>query len=414
MSGFWLWFWVVVAVGAMVGAFLIVRRRRYVAKVRALGWTLEPDPSLTRIADLNAPPFGLGLQRSVDELVSGTTAAGHAFRVFEYDYSGAGRRYSGRVACLQLPFGLPDAFVGDAGHVRTGIAPAGTELVQAEDGPLRVIAADPAYAARVLTAVSAGATALGQLAEQVDIGVDGDQLVVGGAPKDPDELQAFLAALDPVVGALSGTALRSHEVAPAQERLGFYGHPDWRFAPDGPGVLDHYPVTTAGYAHEVTDPITGLRDGIRMDAFTHEWKTDRTETYTDSQGNLRTRTVTDHHSEPVCGFLLPFQLPGLSVNGRRLGHKVAFESEAFNEAFTVRTEEPKFASDTIHPRTMEWLLASPPRGWTVQGGVVVFEVEEHDHLLIDACEATLRGWLGRIPRFVWADLGLTVPPYLVE
>ncbi|HEY3546393.1 MAG TPA: hypothetical protein VGK17_09905 [Propionicimonas sp.] len=68
----------------------------------------------------------------------------------------------------------------------------------------------------------------------------------------------------------------------------------------------------------------------------------------------------------------------------------------------------------IHPRTMEWLLAMNPRGWTVQQRVVVFEVEKHDQLLVDACEATLRGWLGRIPRFAWADRGLTVPPYLVE
>jgi hypothetical protein len=414
VNSFWAWFWVVVALGAVVGAVLVVRRRRYVAKIRALGWTLEPDPGLTQIADLNAPPFGLGLQRSVDELVSGTTAAGHAFRVFDYDYSGAGRGYSERVACLQLPFGLPDVFVSDSEHARTGISPAGMPLVQAEDGNLRAIAADGTLAAQVLTLVGPGVAAFASLAEQVDLGIDGDQLVVGRAPKDPDDLVAFLAALDPIASALSTTALQGHEVVPAQERFGFYGHPDWRFAPDGTEVLDRYPVTTGGYGHEVTDPITGLRDGIRMDAFTHEWKTDRTETYTDSRGQLRTRTVTDHHSEPVCGFLLPFDLPGLSVNGRRLGHKVAFESEAFNRAFTVRTDDPKFASDVIHPRTMEWLLATTTRGWTVQQRVVVFEVEKHDQLLVDACEATLRGWLGRIPRFVWADHGLTVPPYLVE
>ena len=63
---------------------------------------------------------------------------------------------------------------------------------------------------------------------------------------------------------------------------------------------------------------------------------------------------------------------------------------------------------------MEWLLATAPRGWTVQDRVVVFEVEEHDQLIVDACEATVRGWLGRIPRFVWADRGVPVPPYLVE
>jgi hypothetical protein len=412
--GFWFWFWVVVALGALVAAALVVRRRRYVAKVRALGWTLEPNPSLTRVADLDGPPFGLGFRRSVDELVSGTTASGHAFRVFDYDYSGAGRGYSERIACVQLPFGLPDVFVTDSGHARTGISPAGVPLVQAEEGTLRAIAADGSLASQVLVLIAPGIAAASGVVEQVDLSIDGDQLVVSGAPKDPDDLLAFLAALDPIASALSDTALRGHEVTPAGDRFGFYGHPDWRFGPDSNQVLDYYPVTTGGYGHEVTDPITGLRDGIRMDAFTHEWKTDRTETFTDSDGHTHTRTVTDNHSEPVCGFLLPFDLPGLSVNGRRLGEKVAFESADFNRAFKVRAEDPKFASDVLHPRTMEWLLATTPRGWTVQQRVVVFEVEKHDQLLVDACEATLRGWLGRIPRFVWADLGLTVPPYLVE
>jgi hypothetical protein len=414
VNGYWLWFWVVISLGAVVGAFFIVRRRRYLGRVRALGWTLEPNPSLSQIADLKAPPFGLGLRRSVDELVSGTTAAGHAFRVFEYDYSGAGHSYSERVACLQLPFGLPDAFITDAEHARAGISPAGAALVQAEEGAIRVIAADPAYATQVLAAVSPGVTTPGPLADNLDLGIDGDHLVVGRAPKNTDDLQAFLAALDPIVGGLSDTALRGHEVAPASAGSSFYGHPDWQFAAAGAEVLNYYPVTTGGYGHQVTDPITGLRDGIRMDAFTHEWKTDRIETYTDSEGHSHTRTVTDNHSEPVCGFLLPFDLPGLSVNGRQLGHKVAFESDAFNRAFTVRTDDPKFASDVIHPRTMEWLLATAPRGWTVQGSVVVFEVEKHDQLLVDACEATLRGWLGRIPRFVWDDHGLPIPPYLAE
>jgi hypothetical protein len=410
----WVWFWVVVALGALVGAFFIIRRRRYLGRLKALGWAHDSHPSMEALSDLGAPPFGMGLHRSVDELVSGTTPGGHQFRVFDYDYKGAGHGYSERVACLQLPFGLPEVFVSDGEDARAGISPAGVQLVQAQAGSLRAIAADGALASQVLSVMSPLVGTYSRLAEQVDLGIDGDQLVVSHAPKDPDDLQAFLAALDPIASALSDTALRAHEVAPGSAGLGFYGHPDWHFASAGTEVLGYYPVTTGGYGHAVTDPITGLRDGIRMDAFIHEWKTDRTETYTDSEGNSHTRTVTDHHSEPVCGFLLPFDLPGLSVNGRRLGHKVAFESEAFNRAFTVRAEDPKFASDVIHPRTMEWLLSTVTRGWTVQQRVVVFEVEKHDQLLVDACEATLRGWLGRIPRFVWADHSLPVPPYVVE
>ena len=414
MYGFWFWFWVAIALGALVGAFLIVRRRRYLGRLRSLGWSNDSHPTLTSVADLNAPPFGLGLRRSVDELVFGTTPGGYAFRVFDYDYSGAGRGYSQRVACLQLPFALPDAFVGDADQARAGISLAESSLEQVGDDALCVIAADSDLATRVLAAAKPGVEALVQVAERVDLGIDGNQLVAERAPKNTDDLQAFLAALDPIARALSDPGLRGHEVAAAADRLGFYGHPDWRFAPEGTAVLDDYPVATGGYGHRVTDPITGLHDGVRMDSFLHEWKTDRTESYTDSQGHLRTRTVTDHHSEAVCGFLLPFDLPGLSVNGRRLGDKVAFESDDFNRAFKVRAEDPRFASDVVHPRTMAWLLAAEPCGWTVLGRVVVFEVEKHDQLIVDACEAILRGWLGRIPRWVWADLGLKVPAYLVE
>lgn len=108
----------------------IIRRRRYLAEVSAHGWTHNSNPSLGEVLDLQAPPFGLGLSRSVDELITGTTAAGVGFRAFAYAYRGAGPKYSARLVALQLPFGLPDAFITLADRTRLGIAPDGTELVQ--------------------------------------------------------------------------------------------------------------------------------------------------------------------------------------------------------------------------------------------------------------------------------------------
>jgi len=52
--------------------------------------------------------------------------------------------------------------------------------------------------------------------------------------------------------------------------------------------------------------------------------------------------------------------------------------------------------------------------WRVRDIWFWLAVERQDLLIVDACEATLRGWLGRIPLFVWSDLGLPVPGYLVE
>ncbi|MGC3993172.1 MAG: hypothetical protein QM779_03430 [Propionicimonas sp.] len=410
----WVWVAIVVAIGAVVGGVLLWRRQRYLAQVKALGWSHDPRPTLDAVGDLHAPPFALGLDRSIDELVSGTTAGGFGFRVFEYGYTGEGPRFSARVAALDLPLGLPDAFVCGEGVDRVGIGLGGLEFVQAEDQGVRAVAGDGAYAADLLAAVGPAARTFGQTAGTIDLGVDGNHLVASGAPRDPERLAAFLAGLDPIAQAVAGSgALRSRQVAPAQG-ASYYGHPDWGWVGVDDGVLDHYPVTRDGYGHRTEDVVRGLRDGIRMDAFTHHWKTDRTVTETDSEGHTHTHTETDNHSEAVCGFQLPFVLPSISFNGGHVGPKVRFESSDFNAAFTVRTEDAKFASDVTHPRMMEWLLATRPGGWTVQAHVVTFDVRQHDLLLVDGCEATLRGWLGRIPRFVWQDLRVPVPPYLVE
>jgi hypothetical protein len=399
---------VVVLVGIAVAVFFIVRRRRYLAAVREQGWTHDSNPSLGSVLDLVAPPFGLGLTREVDELVTGTTPAGFGFRVFSWKYSGAGPAYSARVGVLDLPGSFPEVFIARPGAQRAGIAPAEATLTESGSEGLSVVSADSELARRVVQAAGGALLGFGGTTGGLDVSLERDHLVAVGAPKAPAELAGWLAALDAValaVAPLAGPAL------PASPGFGFHGHPDWGYVGSDPAVLDTYPVTTGGFGHEVTDLVRGFRDGIRLDAFTHEWKTTHVETSTDAQGNTTTRTVTDNHSEPVCGFVLPFALPGLSVNGRRLGRKVAFESTAFNKAFTVRAEDPKFASDVIHPRMMEWLLATDPIGWSVSGQVVVFEVGRHDTLVVDACEATLRGWLARVPGFVWEDLGLTPPPF---
>ncbi len=408
------WVLLVVVVVAVVGVFLWLRRRHYLNRVRALGWTHDSNPAMTAVADLQAPPFGLGWGRGVDELVSGTTAAGFGFRVFEYEYHGAGPRWSGRVACLDLPFGLPDAFLSGEEGPRVGLGMGGRTLVQAEDHGVRVVAGDAGLARDLLAGVGVQARAFGEAAGTIDLGIDQNRLVASGAPKDPDVLTAFLAALDPVAQAIATSpALQGRQVQPSTPSW-YYGHPDWVFLGSDDAVLDLYPVNTGGYGHRSEDLVRGERDGIRLDAFTHHWKTDHTETTTDAQGHTHARTVTENHSEAVCGFVLPFTFPALSVNGNRVGERVRFESAQFNDAFTVRTADPKFASDVIHPRTMEWLLARRPRGWTVLGQVVSFEVEKHDLLIVDDCAEVLRGWLGRIPRFVWEDRRLPCPPYLVE
>ena len=108
-------------------AFLIIRRQRYVRALRGRGWTFESRPALESVLDHHAPPFGLGFVRKVDEAISGTTAAGIKFRVFEYMSSEGGPKFDDRVASMQLPLPLPDLFVSTGG-VRSGVQAASIDV----------------------------------------------------------------------------------------------------------------------------------------------------------------------------------------------------------------------------------------------------------------------------------------------
>ncbi len=93
--------------------------------------------------DHQAPPFGLGFERKVDEGVAGGTRAGIPFRVFEYTCSEGGPKFDQRLASLQLPLALPDLFVS-AGGVRSGVRLPAVDI----DPRLQVRAADPRVRAR--------------------------------------------------------------------------------------------------------------------------------------------------------------------------------------------------------------------------------------------------------------------------
>lgn len=394
----------VVVVGVLV--FLLIRRRRYIGALRGRGWTFESRPQLAEVLDLQAPPFGLGFERSVDEGITGTTRGGVPFRVFEYAGREGGPKFDQRVASLELPLALPDLFLGD-GEPRSGV----------RFGPLdlgtgfAVQTGDASYARALLSTPVVGAvTAFGQAGHRLDLSIDGAHLVAVGAPKDPDALEAYVEALAPIVAALDPAALSAYAQPVGPPRFGFYGHPDWQLVGRDDRLIDKYDLTTAGFGHVTEKVVHGDNGGLPVDAFIHRWKTRRTETSTDSQGKTTTRTVTEDHDEVVAAVELPFELPLLSVNGPRGGKKVRFESEEFNDAFTVRTDDPRFASDVIHPRMMEYLTRTGPPGFAINGPLMRFEVAEHDTITIGFCADFAHDFLSRVPSFVWSDRQITPPP----
>ncbi len=388
-------------------AFLIIRRQRYVRALRGRGWTFESRPSLDWVLDHHAPPFGVGFVRKVDEAISGQTASGVPFRVFEYTSSEGGPKFDDRMASMQLPLPLPDLFVS------THNARSGVELPPVEVDPrYQVRAADAGYAGTALSAsVLDAITAFGQAGHKVDLSIDGQQLDAVGTPKDPEQLQGYLEKLGTVAQAFDPRALAPYRATPPTPGFAFYGHPDWQLIGRDDTLIAKYDLTTAGFGHSTEKAIRGSNDGLPIEAFIHRWKTQRTETYTDSNGHTRTRTVTENHSEVVTAIMMPFSFPMLSVGGGWGGKKVRFESEEFNDRFTVRTDNPKFASDVIHPRTMEFLMAAQPPGFRIAGNGMRFSVDKHDTQLIGFCADFAHEFFGRVPSFVWKNLQITPPTF---
>jgi hypothetical protein len=80
---------------------------------------------------------------------------------------------------------------------------------------------------------------------------------------------------------------------------------------------------------------------------------------------------------------------------------VEFESEAFNRAFDVRSDDPRFASAALDARMMDWLLERG-NGWgfEIRGRWILGYRDQVQPWEIGDVLATLEGFLGRIPRAV--------------
>ena len=217
--------------------------------------------------------------------------------------SEGGPKFDDRVASMQLPLPLPDLFISTDG-VRSGVQAASIDV----DPRFQVRAADSVYARAALSAGLLDAiAAFGQAGHRVDLSVDGLQLVAVGAPKEPDELQAYLERLAFVAQSIDRKSLAPYRIAPPPAGFGFYGHPDWQLIGRDDTLIAKYDLTKAGFGHSTEKVIRGSNDGLPIEAFIHRWKTQRTETYTDSDGRTQTRTVTDNHSEILTAITTPFR-----------------------------------------------------------------------------------------------------------
>jgi hypothetical protein len=400
-----------VAAGIVWGIVAIVRRQQYIKSLRQRGWTFVNSPTFDAVARLGNPPFGIGFRRRPDDQIMGRTSSGRAFQVIEY----TSEHWSGWVGMVTLSRRLPELWItGGQTQPRFGVAATGVPSPPQLGAGWQIGALDPAFAAAVLTpqvCERLNTMAAGQ--PGVNVSIDADQLVVLDPPrKDADLLGPWLEQLATVADAIDSAPLDRWIMPEQPPRLSFYHHPDWYWIGVDDSLLNLPPVTQSGHDHSTSEVIRGRDgDGPPFVAFTHHWKTTRTESYTDSEGRTQTRTVTENHSEPILGFELPAWMPWLQVNRRGFGRGISFESEAFNDQFAVSAQDAKFAYDVIHPRQMEYLMANPPVGFRIADNWVWFSPGQHSHPTIAHCSAFIRGFLSRIPRFVWRDLGLPDTPY---
>jgi hypothetical protein len=134
--------------------------------------------------------------------------------------------------------------------------------------------------------------------------------------------------------------------------------------------------------------------------------------YTGGSGSSRVRAG-------VYALELPVELPWVHVRAELPGEGVArllggqdieLESEDFNRAYRVTSEDPRFAYDLLCPRTMEELVAF--RRLTVQVAgrfLVATGGRKLDLAWIDFVLGLLARMVDRLPDYVWTSRGV-VPP----
>jgi hypothetical protein len=171
---------------------------------------------------------------------------------------------------------------------------------------------------------------------------------------------------------------------------------------DLPERFGHLEVIDQGHDREASNVLHGEWDGRRVTAFDYEYKT----------GSGKDE---DSHSLSVAVITCGCRFPGLFVRPEGFLDKVAgvlgdddidFESHEFSKKFYVNGPDRKFAYDVINGQMMEYLLGC--EGWQIElsgSEAAIWSDEDWEPEGFRTALATLGGFLDRVPRFVWKDLG---------
>ncbi|MXG88691.1 DUF3137 domain-containing protein [Nocardioides flavescens] len=203
-----------------------------------------------------------------------------------------------------------------------------------------------------------------------------------------------------VLGAVAAAKRREALAAYAASR-------GWTWTEERHDLVDRFSGAPfgRGFGRRAFNVVQGAHDGRAFVAFDYVYKT--------QTSNGKT-TTTHTHPFSVLAMTTTAPMPALSVEPEGLfdaiadkvsGGAIDLESEEFNQAFSVRCPDRKFASDVLHPLMMEHLLAHRWTGWRVDhDSLLVIEGGKREPQQIDAALAYADGVLDRVPEFVWARL----------
>ena len=181
----------------------------------------------------------------------------------------------------------------------------------------------------------------------------------------------------------------------------------WRYAEKDRGLVGRYEGRpfNIGHSRSTKHVLRGAHRGREVVVFEYIYKE------TTGSGDDR---KTEIYRNTVAAVSTPAPRPTLELSKEGLGRKLLglvgvrdlqLESEEFNKAFHIQTENDKFAYDILHPRMMEWMLADH-RARTIpfrfeRADLLVWRPGEIELSRVDEMAGYVCDILDRTPSFVW-------------
>ena len=377
-------------IGAVIAGLVLIPRHLRHSALQRLGWFWNDKPDLSITAGLNLPPFGIGMNRNVKQQVMGRSRSGLPFQAFRYssDFWDGEQQ----VVCMPLPHSMPPFHLFHESVPIPGVQ----GLIMDAWGPIKGVFQDETYGRAVIGALAPLLPSLGYNR----LTIDHDQFVLLDVNQELKTLQLAVEWLAAAHAAITGSPAVDHEWEPPLPYVSFANHPDWEFVGRDDSLARHLPLSTPG--GQVFNIVRCLRGPISFIRVTHQWQT--------AVYIGQTATV-QNHIENFCGFWVNFNFIPISVNMAGSGDVQSFESIDFNERFTVRCWSPRFASDVFNPRQLEFFLRFPALSFGIdQNGVITARDSEWPLERVEMMLFLLHGFFGRIPDFVWRELGIWPRP----